>query len=264
MTERISGDLKNLLKCEICKYREDDGECSCADSNHYGHLIAQWHIACSKFKPIRASNYNGEDDRGRCPGNTWDSKTGLCLTCGFSHPGASSKSQYVMSDKLKPVWCSQPLIHGTWDSKTGRCRTCGWPHPNATVTIKEVKMPEEEVVVCNTPKKHIWWDGKTGLCTTCGLPHPGAIREVKEMEESKKLKMKLDLTGKQAMEKTEHEKHIERHKLLHGHADELIADYLTSNSGRLMSKTNLVQLLTWSYSQVLDPDDPSKPSKHIF
>lgn len=111
-------------------------------------------------------------------------------------------------------------------------------------------MPEEKVVVCNTPKKHIYWDGSTGLCTACGLPHPGAVVEMEEMEKQ----YETSTQQREAQEKTTWEKHIERHSMLHKYADELAADFLVHNKGKLLSNTTIAGLLTWSYSQTLDPE----------
>jgi hypothetical protein len=51
-----------------------------------------------------------------------------------------------------------------------------------------------------------------------------------------------------------HEEHIERHKILHKEIDELIADYINCTK-RHLSDTNLIQFITWSYEQTINPTD---------
>ena len=46
--------------------------------------------------------------------------------------------------------------------------------------------------------------------------------------------------------------HREKHKLLHSHLDELLADFITQ-TGKLPSKTNIIELLTWSHEQTINP-----------
>lgn len=48
------------------------------------------------------------------------------------------------------------------------------------------------------------------------------------------------------------EDHIQRHKMLHEHLDELIADYVTS-SNKLLGDTTVLELMDWSYKQTVDP-----------
>lgn len=49
--------------------------------------------------------------------------------------------------------------------------------------------------------------------------------------------------------------HIERHKALHKSLDELLADYI-GHTGRMPSSATLMEFLTWSYSQTIDPAEP--------
>ena len=57
------------------------------------------------------------------------------------------------------------------------------------------------------------------------------------------------------------DEHIERHKLLHKHLDELIADFI-DHTGKLPSKTNLIEFMEWSNQQTIEPD--MKPGKEYF
>ena len=43
-----------------------------------------------------------------------------------------------------------------------------------------------------------------------------------------------------------------RHKLLHAHLDELLADFIT-DTGKLTSKTTVTELIEWSYVQTVCP-----------
>ncbi len=51
------------------------------------------------------------------------------------------------------------------------------------------------------------------------------------------------------------EKHIQRHKELHEHLDELVADYIYFNTGRLPSSTTVMELIKWSYQQIINPEE---------
>ena len=46
--------------------------------------------------------------------------------------------------------------------------------------------------------------------------------------------------------------HIERHKELHQSLDELLADFIRHNSGRISDTVE--ELMTWSYQQTKEPD----------
>ena len=46
--------------------------------------------------------------------------------------------------------------------------------------------------------------------------------------------------------------HIARHQELHRAFDELLADFIT-HTGKLPSNTTLMEFLTWSYQQTIDP-----------
>lgn len=50
------------------------------------------------------------------------------------------------------------------------------------------------------------------------------------------------------------EEHIERHKLLHAHFDELIADWI-GHTEKLPSETSVRELMQWSYEQTLNPTE---------
>jgi hypothetical protein len=47
--------------------------------------------------------------------------------------------------------------------------------------------------------------------------------------------------------------HIERHKELHACLDELAADYLVHNKGKLLSGTSILDLMQWSNDQTTNP-----------
>ncbi|MBV9448530.1 MAG: hypothetical protein JO345_21810 [Streptosporangiaceae bacterium] len=55
-------------------------------------------------------------------------------------------------------------------------------------------------------------------------------------------------------QKMTRDEHIERHKQLHAAFDELMADFLFLNRGKLPSKTTLAELAEWSYSQTIEPE----------
>lgn len=46
--------------------------------------------------------------------------------------------------------------------------------------------------------------------------------------------------------------HIERHKVLHSCFDELLGDFI-SHTSKMPSKTTVMELLKWSYSQSENP-----------
>ena len=50
------------------------------------------------------------------------------------------------------------------------------------------------------------------------------------------------------------EEHIQRHKELHKHFDELLADYLR-HTNKLPSEMNVLELMTWSYEQTKNPTE---------
>lgn len=52
-----------------------------------------------------------------------------------------------------------------------------------------------------------------------------------------------------------HDEHRERHKLLHEHLDELLADFLVHNWSARPSTTTLIELMRWSHAQTIDPDE---------
>lgn len=49
------------------------------------------------------------------------------------------------------------------------------------------------------------------------------------------------------------EEHLNRHKELHKYYDELVADYIFSEK-KILSKTNLMELMIWSYQQKNKPE----------
>lgn len=52
--------------------------------------------------------------------------------------------------------------------------------------------------------------------------------------------------------------HIERHKMLHGYLDELLADFM-QKTGKFLSKASCMELMQWSYKQTKKPDTENKP-----
>lgn len=49
------------------------------------------------------------------------------------------------------------------------------------------------------------------------------------------------------------DEHRQRHIELHRAFDELLADFLTHNRGKLLSNTTLEELLRWSHAQTVQP-----------
>lgn len=52
------------------------------------------------------------------------------------------------------------------------------------------------------------------------------------------------------------EQHIERHELLHKMFDELVADYLVWNPGKVPSNTTMLEIMAWSFRQTKEPSEP--------
>ena len=61
------------------------------------------------------------------------------------------------------------------------------------------------------------------------------------------------------------DEHKARHVALHRSLDELLADYLTHNRGKLPSTTTVYELLVWSHAQTFDPtpEPESIPAESI-
>ena len=57
------------------------------------------------------------------------------------------------------------------------------------------------------------------------------------------------------------EKHKERHKMLHGYLDELLADFIT-HTGKRPSETPLLEFLQWSHSQTENLTDKPPNAKN--
>lgn len=55
-----------------------------------------------------------------------------------------------------------------------------------------------------------------------------------------------------AMDKERHAKH---HSTLHRHLDELMTDYMTFHPGAVPSKTTVLELMQWSYTQTVEPSE---------
>jgi len=53
------------------------------------------------------------------------------------------------------------------------------------------------------------------------------------------------------------EEHRLKHVSLHENLDELIADFI-SHTGKLPSKTNLIELIVWSLTQTKEPTETSE------
>lgn len=56
------------------------------------------------------------------------------------------------------------------------------------------------------------------------------------------------------------EEHKERHEILHGYLDELVADFI-GHTGGLPSRTNLMDLMEWSAKQMDSPTEKWKEDK---
>lgn len=56
------------------------------------------------------------------------------------------------------------------------------------------------------------------------------------------------------------EEHIERHKLLHRHFDELVADWI-SHTKDLPSKATIYDLMQWSHWQTINPTEVNTEEK---
>jgi len=57
-----------------------------------------------------------------------------------------------------------------------------------------------------------------------------------------------------------HDEHRERHKLLHEHFDELVADWIQYHkAGKLPSNSTILELMDWSYRQTIEPSEDRKP-----
>jgi hypothetical protein len=52
-----------------------------------------------------------------------------------------------------------------------------------------------------------------------------------------------------------HDEHRERHKLLHAELDELLADWIRHNPGKMPSQTSLLEFLKWSHEQAIEPTE---------
>lgn len=65
----------------------------------------------------------------------------------------------------------------------------------------------------------------------------------------------IEFAGDNKDYQVDHERqaHVQRHKELHASLDELYADYLTQNKGKLPSNTTVLELLQWSYQQTKEP-----------
>lgn len=49
------------------------------------------------------------------------------------------------------------------------------------------------------------------------------------------------------------DEHIKRHQVLHEALDELAADYMTHNRGKILSQTTVLELMQWSNGQTKNP-----------
>lgn len=63
-----------------------------------------------------------------------------------------------------------------------------------------------------------------------------------------------------------HNQHRERHVELHQKLDELLADFLTYNRGKVPSNTTVMELMSWSHQQTIEPveGDPAPLSDRTF
>ena len=49
------------------------------------------------------------------------------------------------------------------------------------------------------------------------------------------------------------EEHIKRHFELHASLDELAADFIQNNHGKLLPETSILTLMRWSHEQTINP-----------
>jgi hypothetical protein len=54
---------------------------------------------------------------------------------------------------------------------------------------------------------------------------------------------------------TPHEEHRARHVELHANFDELLADYLRWNRGKMPSNTSMLELIVWAHEQTINPTE---------
>ncbi len=57
MTELINGD-----KCRSCCHHTENA-CGNSNSDHYGHMITDWHQACGQYNELIAETKKGKDPR---------------------------------------------------------------------------------------------------------------------------------------------------------------------------------------------------------
>lgn len=60
-----------------------------------------------------------------------------------------------------------------------------------------------------------------------------------------------------------HDEHRTRHQLLHAMFDELAADYLR-HTGKLFSDSTVMEFMTCTYSQTVEPHEPSEDTTIPF
>ena len=66
------------------------------------------------------------------------------------------------------------------------------------------------------------------------------------------------------MDKDNLKEHVKRHKILHRHFDELLADFLSHNRGKLPSNTTTLELMEWSNKQTTNPEVYQNENKKRF
>lgn len=67
-------------------------------------------------------------------------------------------------------------------------------------------------------------------------------------------KISLAMHDINELKAAERAQHIERHKLLHEHLDELLADFI-AHTKALPSKLAIIELVKWSYAQTENPTE---------
>lgn len=60
----------------------------------------------------------------------------------------------------------------------------------------------------------------------------------------------------------EPQEHVKRHKFLHKHFDELLADFI-HKTGKPPSQTSLIELVHWSHAQTTNPSTEAAPIEGI-
>lgn len=52
--------------------------------------------------------------------------------------------------------------------------------------------------------------------------------------------------------------HKERHELLHKELDELLADFILHNPGKMVTRITMMEFMEWSFRQTVNPTGEKK------